>query len=245
MKLSRISSSLLCAGMALFLASCGSGGNEKTATADSTAAADSAAKAQAANTIVTTPQNVVVITHKVANYAKWVAAYDAHDSARLANGLHNYVIGRGLEDSNMVIVVLKADDTAKAKAFEKDPGLKVAMKKGGVLGAPTMSMFTETWQDTAKVETNLRAATMFTVKDWDAFVKAFEQGKQARADNGIAARVLGHDLDDNKKASVVAAILDSAKAFAYYRSDEFKHVRDTAGVVSEPSRFVFRIIKTY
>ena len=39
-------------------------------------------------------------------------------------------------DSNMVMVALKADDMAKAKAFAKDPSLKKAMQKGGVTGAP-------------------------------------------------------------------------------------------------------------
>ncbi|HWB92217.1 MAG TPA: hypothetical protein VG605_10205, partial [Puia sp.] len=90
MKLFRIGSFLL--GTAIFLTSCGSNGNEKTTAADSTAAADSAAKAKAVNTIVTTPDNVEVVTHKVANYAKWLAAYEAHDSGRRAFGIHNYVI---------------------------------------------------------------------------------------------------------------------------------------------------------
>lgn len=245
MKLSRLSSSLFYVGVVIFATACGSGGNEKT-TADSTATADSAAKAQAASTIVTTPQNVVAITHKVANYAKWLAAYDAHDSARLAAGLHGYVIGRGLEDSNMIVVALKVDDTAKAKAFANAPGLKEAMKKGGVLGAPTMMMVTETWQDTANLAPGtIRSQTSFTVKDWDAFVKSFQDGKQERTDNGIIARVVGHDIDDNKKVSLVTAMTDTAKAFAYYRSDAFKQRIAAAGVVGEPKRFLFRIVKMY
>lgn len=245
MKLLRFSGTLFYAGAVIFLTSCGSGGNEKPPATDSTAAADSAAKAKAAaNTIITTPENVAVVTHKVASFSKWLAAYEAHDSARQAAGLHNYVIGRGLEDSNMVLVALKVDDTAKAKAFAKDPGLKEAMKKGGVLGAPTIAIFTETWQDTATLAPGtIRSQSTFMVKDWDTFVKSFEDGKQARTDNGIAARVVGHDLDDNKKASVVTAILDSAKAFAYYKSDAFKQKRATAGVVGEPARFLFRIVK--
>jgi hypothetical protein len=152
----------------LLLSSCGSGGNEKTAATDSTASADTAAKAQVVNTIITTPQNVVIVTHKVADFTKWFAAYEGHDSARLANGLHNFVIGRGLQDSNMVTVILRADDTTKAKAFAKDPGLKTAMKKGGVLGAPTITLVTEAWQDTAKIESALRARATYMVKDWDA-----------------------------------------------------------------------------
>ena len=244
MKLAKFSSSLLCVGVVLFLTSCGSGG-DKTSATDTTKAADTTAKAPPVNTIVTTPQNVVVVMHKVADFAKWLTAYDAHDSARLAAGLHNYVVSRDLGDSNMVTVVLRVDDTSKAKAFEKAPGLKEAMKKGGVVGAPTMKLLTETWQDTAKIETTLRSRTLLTVKDWDAFVKGFEDGKQERMDNGLTDRVLGHDLDDNKKAYIVYAISDTAKAFAYFKSDALKKRREASGVVGEPKRFIYRIVKHY
>src|ERR1700744_296356 len=161
MKLSRCSNSLFYVGVVFPLSSCGSGANEKTAATDSTASADTTAKTQTVNTIISTPQNVVVVVHKVADFAKWLAAYEGHDSARLANGLHNYAIGRGLEDSNTVTVVLRADDTTRAKAFSKDPGLRTAMQKGGVLGAPTITLLTETWQDTAKVESALRSRTTY------------------------------------------------------------------------------------
>jgi len=231
--------------MVILLSSCGSGGNEKTTAKNTTAAADSAAKAKVVNTIITTPQNMVVVTHKVANYAKWLVSYEEHDSVRVANGLHNYVIGRGVEDTNMVMVALKADDTAKAKAFGKSPGLKEAMKKAGVLGVPMISITTTTWQDTSNIGGAIRSRATFMVKDWDAFVKGFEDGKQARSDNGIMARVIGHDLDDNKKAFVVTALTDTAKAFAYYKSDELKKRRAASGVIGEPTRFLFTIAKHY
>ncbi len=234
-------------GAVSLLASCGSGANEKAAAADSTAAADSIAKAKAAaaNTIVTTPENVAVVTHKVANYAKWLVSFEAHDSAKLANGMHNYVIGRGMTDSNMLMVALKVDDTTKAKAFQKDPHLKEVMKKAGVIGAPTMTMVTTTWQDTAAIATDLRSMTSITVKDWDTFVKAFEAGKQDRIDNGITVRVVSHDLDNNKKVHVVTAITDTAKAFAYYKSDVLKKHWEAEGVVGEPTRFIYRLVKKY
>jgi len=136
MKLSRFSTPQFYLGVVILMTSCGSGGNEKTTATDSTTSADTAAKVQAVNTIVTTPQNMEVITHKVADFAKWSIAYEGHDSGRLASGLHNYVIGRGLEDSNIVLVALKVDDTSKAKAFAKDPGLKAAMKKSGSSWSP-------------------------------------------------------------------------------------------------------------
>jgi len=235
---------LLGAALVCLLTSCG-GSNEKTssdATSDTTTANTAPPEV---NTIVTTPQNMMIATHKVKDFAKWQISYDEHDSIRLANGIHSYVIGRGMDDSNMVIVAVKVDDMEKAKAFSKNPSLKEAMQKGGVTGAPSFSFITMEFQDTAKIDAALRSRTTFTVKDWDAWQKAFGEGKQERLDNGITDRAYGHDADDNKKVELVTAVTDTAKAFAYYKSDALKKRREAGGVVGEPKRFLFNIVKRY
>lgn len=251
MKQSRFTAMLFCAAMVFFLISCGgSGSSEKAST---TPAADTAAGTTATtpviaapvSTIVTTPMNLVVVKHKVANFAKWLASFEEHDSVRLANGLHKYVIGRGLVDTNMLLVALKADDMAKAKAFAKDPSLKMAMQKGGVTGTPVISFVIATWQDTGTISTTIRSSTNFSVKDFDAWQKSFETGKQERMDNGITDRVISHDADDNKKISLVTAVMDTAKAFAYYKSDALKKTREASGVIGMPERFLYTIAKRY
>lgn len=249
MKRSKLAGLLLFAATLFFLISCGGDGSKETSGADtsSTSGSDTTTPAAIlpANTIVTTPQNMVIVTHKVADFAKWKVAYDGHDSARLASGLHNYVLGRGVQDSNMVLVVLKADDIAKAKAFGKDPGLKKAMQKGGVTGAPSITYVTATWQDTANIGAVPRSMTTFAIKDWDAWVKNFEDGKQERIDNGLTVRVIGHDADDDKKVALVTAIMDTAKASAYWKSDALKKRREAGGVLTEPKRFIFTIAQRY
>jgi len=250
MKKSTFNGLLFCTAMAFFLTSCGGEGSKKeTSTTDSTntAAADSTAKAvkPEVNTIVTAPTNMMVAIHKVADFAKWKASYEAHDSMRLANGIHSYVIGRGFTDSNTVMVAVKIDDMAKARAFSKDPSLKKAMQKGGVIGQPEFSFVTMTWQDTSNIGPAIRSRTTFMVKDWDAWQKGFEEGKQERIDNGIVVRAYGHDPDDNKKVSLVTAVTDTAKAFAYYKSDALKKRRAASGVIGEPKRFLFRIVQRY
>lgn len=231
--------------MAFFLVSCGGGETEKTAT-DSTAVDTTKTVLAPAVTTITTPENMMVVIHKVANYAKWQPSYDEHDSIRLANGIHSYVIGRGLKDSNMILVAVKVDDTAKAKAFAKDPGLKKAMQKGGVTGAPSISLVTMVFQDTAMLSPDiLRSRTTFTVKDWAAWEKNFEEGKQERLDNGLAVRAYGHLTDNDKKVVLVTALLDSAKAFAYYKSDALKKRREAGGVTTEPERFLYKVVKRY
>jgi hypothetical protein len=223
MKHSKLAGLLLCLPLAVFLTSCGGNGTEQSAATDTSAVDTSAVvPPPTVSTIVTTPENMVVMIHKVANFAKWKVGYDAHDSVRLAHGVHGYVIGRNLKDSNIVMVALKIDDTAKAMAFAKDPGLKTTMQKAGVIGKPMISFVTETWQDTVSIESKLRSRVTFTVKDWDVWLKAFEDGKQERLDNGISDRVVGHDLNDTKKVTVVTAFTDTARALAYFKSDALK-----------------------
>ncbi|MEP7142681.1 MAG: hypothetical protein ABI707_07415 [Ferruginibacter sp.] len=247
---SRFTGLLFSTAMVFFLISCGGSGTENTTATDpSSTAADTSAKTAVAvsetNTVITTPQNLMVVKHKVANFAKWITSYDEHDSMRLAFGVHSYVIGRGVQDTNMVMVAVKIDDIAKAKAFGKDPSLKKAMQRGGVIGAPSISVVTATWQDTATIDSKIRATTVFTVKDWDAWQKAFDEGKQERLDNGITVRVISHDADDNKKVSLVTAITDTAKAAAYYKSDALKKRRAESGVIGEPTRFLYTIVHRY
>jgi len=250
MKQSRFTAVLYSAVLLFFLTSCGDGADKKSDSADSAAATtDTATQTPSTpapvNTIVTTPVNMAIITHKVKDFSKWLAGYESHDSVRLANGLHNYVIGRGFTDTNMVLIALKADDVAKAKAFAKDANLKTAMQKAGVIGAPEITVGIATWQDTAALPGAIRSRTTMSVKDWDIWVKSFEEGRQERLDNGIIDRVISHDADDNKKIGLVTAVTDTAKAFAYYKSDALKKRREAGGVISEPKRFLFTIGKRY
>jgi len=232
--------------MIVFLTSCGGGTGEKTAT-DTTGTDSTTAVKQVLerNTISTIPQNMMVVKHRVANFAKWRASYEAHDSMRLVNKIHSYVIGRGLEDTNMVFVAVKVDDMDMAKAFAKDPSLKKAMQKGGVTGTPSFNFVTVVFQDTALISSSIRSRTMFTVKDWDAWQASFEEGKQERLDNGITVRAYGHDVDDNHKVVLVTALVDTAKAHAYWQSDMLKKRRAAGGVIGEPERFVYRVVARY
>jgi len=244
MKKIKTSGAVLLTALVIFISSCG--GDKKSEEPAPAPAADATASApEPVNTIVTTPQSMVTIRHRVSDFAKWLPVFEAHDSARLASGLHKYVIGRSLEDSNMVLVALKADDVEKAKAFAKNPGLKDIMKKAGVTGTPEINFTNIVWQDTVNVGNIPRVLTTYSVKDWDTWKKAFEDGKQERLDNGVKDRQYGHDADDNHKISLVTAITDTAKARSYWTSDALKKRREAAGLTSEPKRFIFSIAKRY
>lgn len=247
MKRSKFSLLLPFAAIVFFLVSCGNNKEKESSestTADSTTAATTE-PTQPVNTIITTPQDMMVATHKVKDFAKWKASYDEHDSLRLANGIHSFVIGRGAQDSNMVLVAVKVDDLNKAKAFAKDPSLKKAMQKGGVVGAPTIKFTTMTFQDTGMISTDLRSRATFTVKDWDTWKRTFDSTRQVSTDNGLMVRAYGHDADDSHKVTLITAITDTAKASAYWKSDLVKQRRAVGGVVGEPQRFIYHMVQRY
>lgn len=244
MKPSRFLPTIYLAAIVFLLASCGDATDKTDTTTDSTTTSTTSTDATPASTIVNSPQVMMVATHKVKDFDKWQPSFEAHDSMKLANGLHNYVVGRAKDDPSMVFVALKADDAEKAKAFSKDASLKKAMQEGGVVGSPTMKFYNMVWQDTAVLNTDLRVNTTVTVKDWDAWKRSFDSTRQLGTDNGLKLRVYGHEVDDNKKVIIVSAIVDSAKAAAYWNSDLLKERRAASGA-SEPKRFIFRVVKRY
>jgi len=250
MKRSRISSYLFMATLVLFY-SCGSNESSKTeATTDTSAAATPAASSPAtsatpASTTTTTPTGMMVVVHKVKDFNKWKASYDAHDSLRLAFGVHNYVVGRGVKDSSMVLVATKVDDMGKAKAFGKSADLKQAMQKSGVVGTPTVKFVIMEFLDSANISTTLRSRSTFTVKDWDAWRRSFDSTRNLNTDNGLVVRGYGHDADNKNNVTIVTAITDTAKASAFWKSDLVKQRRKAAGVTSEPVRFVYQMVQHY
>ncbi len=87
----------------------------------------------------------LLVSHEVADWAKWKEAYDAHKGARDAAGLTSRGIGRGLDNPNLLYLNFAVSDLAAARAFASSDDLKNAMANAGVVGAPSM-FFAETYR---------------------------------------------------------------------------------------------------
>lgn len=228
----------------LFFSSCNSGGKN---TKEETVSKDTTATENTVKEIVAPakPGNVLIIRHKVANFEKWKTAYEAHDSTRMAYGLHNYIIARGSKDSNTVMVVLKMDDTTKAKQFTALPNLKAAMKKGGVIGVPLFLYIDMQVLDTSSNAAPTRVIVTHKVKDWDAWKKSFDSHKQTRLDAGMTDRAIGYSVGDNHKVTVAFVINDMKKAEAFMASKDLKDKMAEAGVVGPPDIFFYNVAQKY
>jgi len=192
------------------------------------------------------PANFLLIKHKLANYTKWLPEYESHDSARLANGLSNYVVGRGTgSDSNTVLVALKMTDAGKAKEFTASQGMKERMQKAGVIGMPSFTYLETVVFETSTDATTTRVLMMHKVKDWDAWKKEFDSHKQVRLDAGLVDRAVGYSVGDNHMVTVVCAVTDMEKAKAFMASKDLKDKMTAAGVEGAPGIFFYNVAKMY
>lgn len=224
----------------LMLGSCNSGDQSKTAEK----AADSTANLVMAPPVASS-SNIVIIKHKVANFAKWRTAFEANDSTQQSFGLHNYVLARGTNDSNMIMVVAKFDDIARAKEFSQSADLKTKMKSAGVIGIPEISFQSIQMVDTTANLQIARVMMTHKVKDWDVWKKVFEEHKQTRIDAGLSDRAIGYSVDDNHMVTVVCSVNDKQKADAFMASKDLKDKMAAAGVEGPPSIFYYNVVQRY
>lgn len=188
------------------------------------------------------PFKLIVIKHKVADYDKWRKGYDAHDSVRQAYGISHYIIGRGMDEPNMVIVMDKMDDVVKAKEFSALPSLKEAMKNAGVMGKPEFAYYDVIRNDDSKTDIKDRLMVTHRVKDFDAWLKVYDdEGTIKRMEEGLIDRGMGRSVDDPNMVTVVFAISDMAKANANINSEEKKKLMTEAGVEGAPEMFFYKL----
>ncbi|MFV5695232.1 hypothetical protein ACM55G_07325 [Flavobacterium sp. LB3P122] len=189
------------------------------------------------------PFKVIVIKHKVADYEKWRKGYDAHDSVRKAYGISHYMIGRGIDDSNMIVVINKFSDVQKAKDFSMLPNLKEAMKNAGVTGKPEFSYYDVIRNDSSKIDQKDRLMVAHRVKDFDAWLKVYDaEGLTTRMEEGLIDRGMARSIDDPNMVTLVFAITDMKKAKASMTSEAKKKLMMDAGVEGTPQMFFYKIV---
>jgi hypothetical protein len=82
----------------------------------------------------------LAVRHTVSDFDTWKSAFDAHASVRTGHGATAH---RVLHDGNAVLAIIDFPDASSVQAFMADPSLAEAMSKGGVVGAPDVSILVE------------------------------------------------------------------------------------------------------
>lgn len=85
----------------------------------------------------------VLCRHKVADFAKWHRVFESHAEAQRKAGLHLLHLLRDTADPNDVVLLFRADDLSKARAFTGAPEAGEAAQNSGVIGVAELSFLSE------------------------------------------------------------------------------------------------------
>ena len=214
--------------------------NEKQKTLDDTASLKTAELPTSSKN-----NNVLVIQHKVANFANWKSIFDANDSTRQSYGLHNYVVGRGINDSNIVVIFLKMEDMPMAKELMNSVALKNRMQQAGVLDIPIFLYMEVIFNDSSFVDQTARIMVTHKVKECANWKKIYDEQKPERMKAGLIDRGIGYSLDNKNLVGIVLAVTDFKKVSAYSNSPDLKDKMTAAGVEEPPTFFYYNIVQKY
>ena len=81
---------------------------------------------------------MLIVRHKVEDYAKWRPLFDGHVAKQKAAGLSHPRVLRSADDKSEIVIIFDDMDTAKAKEFAHSADLKETMTKAGVVDQPTI-----------------------------------------------------------------------------------------------------------
>jgi hypothetical protein len=85
----------------------------------------------------------MLVRHKVRDFSAWKPGYDAHHPKRVEAGLTETHLLRGASDANEVVILFRATDLVRAKAFAESSDLREIMTKVGVVDRPDIYFLTD------------------------------------------------------------------------------------------------------
>ncbi|NND31194.1 MAG: hypothetical protein HKN76_01295 [Saprospiraceae bacterium] len=80
---------------------------------------------------------ILILNHKVADYAAWRPIYDGDVQRRSQAGFKELAVGTQSDDPSMVYMIWEGDP-AVVRAMLADPELGAKMKEAGVVSAPEL-----------------------------------------------------------------------------------------------------------
>jgi quinol monooxygenase YgiN len=83
---------------------------------------------------------VLIIRIHVKAYDAWRTSFDAHIGFRREHGVTSSEVYCSPEDMTSIAVLATFDSTKAAQAFPASAGFAEALKSGGVIGAPNITV---------------------------------------------------------------------------------------------------------
>jgi hypothetical protein len=85
----------------------------------------------------------LAIRHHVRDYTAWRKVYDEVEPLRAQYGITAVRVMRLPDDDNELFITHDFPTAEQAGSFAHDPGVREAMERGGVEGAPRIEIFAD------------------------------------------------------------------------------------------------------
>jgi quinol monooxygenase YgiN len=86
----------------------------------------------------------LIVKHRVSNFENWKVVFDEMGALRAKHGWISHRVLRDAVDPNVVTIINRVKDLASAKQYGQSPELREAMQRGGIQGAPEISLLDDT-----------------------------------------------------------------------------------------------------
>ena len=86
---------------------------------------------------------VLLIRHKVADYAAWKTVFDENERTRRAHGARGGRVLRRAADPDDLVLLIEWDDPDRARLFAASDDLREAMERAGVTDRPDIWVLEE------------------------------------------------------------------------------------------------------
>jgi hypothetical protein len=180
------------------------------------------------------PPVAVIVSHTVADFDIWKAAFDAEEGNRRSATIVGHHINRSEDDPNALGVYLAATDVDSVKAFASSEELKASMAGAGVTSAPEMAWVTPV-REAVVWDRELPAFIItHTVADFDSWLRGYDNSDELRTEKGIIGHAANRSMDNPSLVVVYhqAESFDTLRAFL--ADEDLKTAMEEAGVTSEP-----------
>lgn len=89
---------------------------------------------------------ILVVQHRVRDYASWKPVFDEQEDVRRQHGATRHWVYRAPDDPNDIVVAVEFPGVEAAQAFLADQSLPEALQRAGVEGQPHVHLREEVEQ---------------------------------------------------------------------------------------------------
>ena len=79
---------------------------------------------------------ILLMQHTVRDYDAWKPVFDENEGVRAKYGVTGHTIYRDADKPNDITVLVQFESRERAEGLMRDPSLKEAMERGGVVSEP-------------------------------------------------------------------------------------------------------------